>query len=278
MSLTIFSKVRLNNGVEMPLLGLGTADMPQGAVTQRAVLAALEAGYRLIDTAEAYGSEKDIGSAIADSAIDRRDIFLTSKVWMNNQTHERTIAACYASLKRLQTDYLDLYLIHWPAPGRWPDAWRAMLTLLDDGVCRAIGVSNFTIRLLDELADISPITPAVNQVELTPFLFRRDLLDYCRGKGIQPEAYSPLTIGQRLHDPMLQTLAQKYRKTPAQLLLRWQLQHNVVAIPKSTNPQHIRENAAIFDFVIAPDDMQTLDTLDENYFTVSEDWRERYGT
>ncbi len=255
MELTIFSRVKLNNGTEMPLLGLGTWQLPQGSVTQQAVRTALELGYRLFDTAEVYGSEDDIGIAIAESPFERRDLFLTSKVWTEHQTYERTITACRASLQRLQTDYLDLYLIHWPAPGKWPDAWRAMCTLLDDGVCRAIGVSNFTIAQLDQLRANSPVTPAVNQVEFSPFLYRRELLDYCSSAGIQLEAYSPLTAGNRLSDPTLQRLAQHYGKTPSQIILRWLLQLQVVAIPRSGNPQHIRENAEIFDFSLSPEDM-----------------------
>ena len=276
MTLSVSSTVALNNGVVMPLFGLGTFRSPAGALTQAAVREALTVGYRLIDTAAAYGNETDVGLGVAGSSVDRRDVFVTTKVWIDDQGYEETLAACRDSLQRLQFDYLDLYLIHWPAPGRWQDSWRAMLTLLEEGTCRAIGVSNFAIHHLEELCGFSPVMPAVNQVEFSPFLYRRELLDYCRAQGVQLESYSPLTRGEKLHDPRLVKIAAKYGKTPAQILIRWPLQHEVVVIPKSVHPAHIRENADIFDFEISAEDMAALDAMNEDFYTLSADWRAQF--
>ena len=263
MALSITSTVRLNNGVEMPWLGLGTWQAPQGQVALHAVTSALKVGYRLIDTAAAYGNEESVGEAVRESGLDRGEVFITTKVWTSDQGYRPTLTACQQSLQRLGLSYVDLYLIHWPAPGRWPESWRAMTELLAQGKCRAIGVSNFEISHLEELRRFSNLIPAVNQIEFNPFVYRKELSDYCRRQGIQLESYSPLTRGERLQDPRLRRMAATYGKTPAQVLIRWALQHSAVVIPKSIHPERIRENAEIFDFAISPQDMEVLDHLGE---------------
>ncbi|HEY3377702.1 MAG TPA: aldo/keto reductase [Armatimonadota bacterium] len=277
MPLTLQSTVTLPHDVTMPLLGLGTFKASPGESTRQAVCAALAAGYRLIDTAAAYGNEESVGQALADSPLARREIFVTTKVWIDAQGYEPTLAACRRSLRALGLDYLDLYLIHWPVPDRWLESWRALMQLQQDGLCRAIGVSNCDIAHLERLRAYSPVVPAVNQVEFSPFLYRKALLDYCRAHGIQLEAYSPLTRGYRLSHPTVRALADKYGKTPAQLLIRWPLQHEVVVIPKSTHPARIRENADVFDFAISDEDMATLDGLNEDYATTDAGWRSRFA-
>lgn len=277
MALSLTSTVTLNDGQTMPLLGLGTFLIPPGIITEETVTFALHTGYRLIDTASAYGNEGDVGKAVVRSGIDRGHIFITTKNWVTEQGYDETLAACERSLSVLGMDYVDLYLIHWPAPGRWQAAWRAMLRLQQEGTCRAIGVSNFSVRHLEELRSFSPVLPAINQIEFSPFWYRQDLLDYCRTVGIALESYSLLTRGQRLHDPRLLELGKRYGKSPAQVLIRWALQHRVVAIPRSTNPEHIRANADVFDFAITPLDMAELDSMNENYSVVSADWRDQFA-
>lgn len=257
--LTINSTVKLNNGVEMPLFGLGTWQLEEGEEARQAVTAALQAGYRLIDTAAAYGNERSVGRAIAESGIDRQEIFLTTKLWNQDHGYDSALTAFRHNLARLGTEYIDLYLIHWPATNHWPDAWRALLTLPKEQ-CRAIGVSNFEIEHLEHLRKFSPIMPAVNQVPFSPYHPQRQLLAYCREHGIAFEGYSPLRTAN-LHDPSLLAIARKHGKTPIQILLRWPLQHGVITIPKSAHPERIRENAGIFDFTLDADDMATLDAL-----------------
>jgi len=256
--LRIDSKVKLNNGIDIPLFGLGTWQLKAGLETEQAVSHALEAGYRLIDTAASYMNEKDVGKALAESGIPREEVFITTKLWNQNQGLDAKIKACERSLKLLGVSHVDLYLIHWPVEGIRNDTWRAFETLLEEGKCRAIGVSNYTIRHLEELLENSSTVPAVNQVEFSPYLYQRDLLDFCRSHDIQLEAYSPLTRGQMLDDPKLAAVASNYSKTPAQVLIRWALQHKTVAIPKSVSRERIRENADIFDFVISEEDMRVL--------------------
>jgi diketogulonate reductase-like aldo/keto reductase len=224
------SKVRLNNGVEIPYLGLGVFQAPQGAVTSLAVRTALEAGYRQIDTAKVYGNEPDVGRAIRESGIARSEIFVTTKLWNSDQSYENTLRACEESLNKLGLDYLDLYLLHWPVAGLRLESWRAMEKLVTEGKCRAAGVSNFMLRHLQELGQHSHLAPAVNQIELTPYnyLYRKEVVDFCRANQIQLEAYSPLTKGLRLNDPKLVQLGQKYGKTTPQILIRWVLQENIL--------------------------------------------------
>jgi methylglyoxal/glyoxal reductase len=257
------STVKLNNDVQMPVLGLGVYQTPPGRATKNAVKSALNVGYRHIDTARIYGNEEDVGEAVRESNLPRGDLFITTKLWNSDQGYDSTLCACEVSLKRLGLDYLDLYLIHFPVPEVRNESWKAMATLLKKGKCRAIGVSNFTIRHLEGLLNKSEVTPSVNQVEFHPFLYQKQLLEFCQKKRIQVEAYSPLARGERFKNPTIASFATKYSKTPAQLMLRWGLQHGLVVIPKSATEERIRENSQIFDFEISAVDMKTLDSLNE---------------
>ncbi|HEY7911456.1 MAG TPA: aldo/keto reductase [Blastocatellia bacterium] len=261
------SSIELNNGVEIPTLGLGVYQSGPGAETQQAVRFALDAGYRHIDTASAYGNEKDVGVAISSSRIARHDLFITTKLWNSDHGYEATLRAFDKSRIELGLDYIDLYLIHWPVPGLRMESWRAMEELLDRGLCRAIGVSNYTIRHLDEHLSTSAVAPAVNQVEFSPFLYQKQLLDYCRERNIQIEAYSPLTQGKKLKHRVVKEISRKYGRTPAQILIRWAIEHRLVVIPKSVHRERIEENAQVFDFAISSQDMARLDSLDEGFRT-----------
>jgi methylglyoxal/glyoxal reductase len=265
--LRLDSRAKLNNGVEMPYLGLGVYQSPPGKTTQNAVRFALKTGYRHVDTARIYGNEADVGEAVRDSGVQREEVFVTTKLWNSDQGYESTIRACEASLRRLGLAYIDLYLIHFPVPETRNDSWKAMETLLKNGKCRAVGVSNFMIRHLKELLENADVVPAVNQIEFHPFLYQTELLDFCRGQGIQVEAYSPLARSERLSNPRLVTLARKYHKSPAQVLIRWGLQHGLVVIPKSTREDRIGENRQVFDFNLASEDMLVMDGLNENLRT-----------
>ena len=263
MGLTIQSRVKLNNGVEMPQFGLGVWQIPAGAPTRRAVKAALEAGYRLIDTAKFYGNEADVGAAVRESGLPRDDVFITTKLWNDDHGYETALAAFEASRKRLGFPTVDLYLIHWPVPGLRRETWRAFERILREGKARAIGVSNYMVPHLEELLASAEVVPAANQIELSPFLYPRDVVEFCARHKIAVEAYSPLTKGHRLRDPRLGGIAQKYRKSVPQVLIRWGLQHGFIEIPKSAKPDHIRENAEVFDFEIGAEDMRVLDSLAE---------------
>jgi len=255
----IKTAARLNNKVEMPMLGLGVCQ--SGDQTEDAVLWALEAGYRHVDTAAIYGNEESVGNAIKKSNIPRSELFITTKLW--NDNHDDPEASLNASLSKLQLDYVDLYLIHFPVPQR-NTSWTVLEKLHKDGKCKAIGVSNFTIRHLKQLMETSEVIPAVNQVEFHPYLYQKELLEFCHSKGIQMEAYSPLTQGKKLNDEKLISIAKKYDKKPAQILIRWNLQHNIVVIPKSVAKARILENADVFDFEISEEDMKQLDSFNEN--------------
>jgi len=261
----ISTTARLNNGVEIPFLGLGVYLARAGDQAQNAVKWALEAGYRHIDTAKFYANERDVGEAVRASVVPRAEVFVTTKLWNSDHGYEQALQAFEGSYNALGLDYVDLYLIHWPVEGKRAESWRALLEIYATDKCRAIGVSNYTVRHLEELLASSPVIPVVNQVEFHPFLFQKDLLDYCRAHDIQLQAYSPLTKGQRLNDPNISRVAEKYGKSNAQIMIRWALQHDVVVIPKSSNRERIRENAAVFDFQIADEDMAFLDSLDESW-------------
>ena len=267
MELTIATKLKLNDGNLIPQLGLGVWQISP-AKTSEAVLAALEAKYRHIDTASAYGNEESVGAAIRLSGIPRESIFVTTKLW--NSDHGNPERALDASLGKLKMDYVDLYLIHFPVRQR-RQSWRALEALQRKGKTRSIGVSNFTIAHLSELLAESEIVPAVNQVEFHPYLYQQDLLTFCRAKGIVIEAYSPLTHGERLKDPKLVAIAKKYSsaetKSTARILIHWALQHGLVVIPKSSNRRRIFENADVFDFEISEEDMRLLDSFNENLRT-----------
>ena len=265
--LSIDSRVTLNDGVAMPLLGFGTYQIASGNRCERVVEHALRRGYRHIDTAALYGNEGDVGRAVRNAGVSRAEIFVATKLWNSDQGYDSTFRAFDRSLSRLGLETIDLYLIHWPEPGKRLDAWRAMVEIRKQGRCRSIGVSNFTIRHLEELLRASGTVPSVNQVEFSPFLYQRELLQFCVGKGIRLVAYCPLTRGDKLKHPLLVTLGRKHGKTAAQVMLRWALQHGVGAIPKSVRTARIDENAALFDFALSDADMADLDRLDEGYRT-----------
>jgi diketogulonate reductase-like aldo/keto reductase len=271
----------------MPQLGLGVWQTRAGASCEAAVAAALEAGYRHIDTASMYGNEESVGKAIRASGIPREQIFVTTKLW--NSDHGNPERALDASLRRLEFEYVDLYLIHYPVRER-RQSWRVLEAMKEKGKARSIGVSNFTIKHLTELLAGTQTIPAVNQVEFHPYLYQRELLDFCNAKGIAVEAYSPLTKGERLKDRKLVAIAQRYpsagrepfersplfpslqkrppgTKSPAQILIRWALQHGLAVIPKSAKRDRIFENADVFDFAISAEDMRQLDRFNENLRT-----------
>ena len=273
MSFNIQSRIRLNNGVEIPRLGLGVYQSPPGRITQHIVRYALKIGYRHIDTAYIYGNESDVGKALHDSGIHRDEVFITTKLWNTRDVgYDSALLAYKESLQRLGLKYIDLYLIHWPVQGignNTIEIWKAMVNLLREGKARAIGVSNFAIDNLKRILNDSDVVPAVNQVEFHPFLYQKDLLSFCNKNGIQLEAYSPLTRGKRLNHPSIRNIAKKYdNKTPAQILIRWSLQHNLVVIPKSVHEERILENSQVFDFELEDEDMRHLDSLNENLQTV----------
>ena len=253
----------LNNGLEMPWLGFGVFQVNDGQEVKGAVKSALETGYRSIDTAAVYGNERGVGKAIQESGIPREEIFLTTKVWNDDQRQKRTLAAFEESLERLETDYVDLYLVHWPVKGCYLETWQAMEEIYQSGRAKAIGVSNFMVHHLEDILRDSQVVPTVNQVEFHPFLVQPELLRFCQSHQIQVEAWSPLMQGQIVTEQVVQKLAEKYHKTPAQIALRWNLQHEVVTIPKSVQVNRIAENANIFDFELSEVDMRVLDALDE---------------
>jgi diketogulonate reductase-like aldo/keto reductase len=261
------SAARLNNGVTIPYLGLGVYQSPPGSVTYQAVRAALETGYRHIDTAAVYENERDVGKAVRESGVPREEIFVTTKLWSSDQGYDSALRAFDASLDRLGFEKIDLYLIHWPLPEKRRESWKALRAIAASGRARAIGVSNYTIRHLEELLGETSIAPSVNQVELNPFLRQQALQDFCRKHAIQLEAYSPLAQAERLGDPRLGQVAARHGKTPAQAMIRWALQLGIVAIPKSVRAERIRENSEVFDFELSERDMAELSGLDEGFRT-----------
>jgi len=254
----------LNNHVQMPWLGFGVYLVKEGAETEDSVMAALEAGYRSIDTAALYKNEADVGRAIARSGIPRQAVFVTTKVWNADQGYETTLRAFDQSLKKLKMDYVDLYLIHWPVKGKYLETWKALEKLYRDGFVRAIGLSNFLIHHIQDILEICEVRPTVDQVEFHPELRQEGLHRFCIENQIQMEAWMPLGRGRTLTKPTIVAMAEKYGKTPAQILIRWDLQHEVVTIPKSIHPSRIVENSQVFDFEISPEDMARIDDLDEN--------------
>lgn len=262
------TSVKLNSGQDLPLVGFGTSRLADGDECYQAVLWALKAGYRHIDTAAMYGNEASVGRAVRDSGVNRSDIFVTTK--LDNALHHRVEDAFDENLQRLGLDYIDLYLIHWPMPGRLA-AWKVLEKLVGKGMwLKAIGVSNFTIRHLDELLAQAEIVPAVNQFEHHPFLFQPQLLDYLKTKGIQPVAYSPLTRAGKLDHPVIAAIAQSHDKSPAQVMLRWNIQQQVAVIPRSKNQDRIAQNLKVFGWSLSEQEMSKLSGLSEGY-RVTED-------
>lgn len=259
--------VTLRSGVAMPVLGLGVYQSRPGRETRDAVAHALEVGYRHIDTARFYSNEADVGTAIERSGLSREDVFVTTKLANPDHGYDSARRALDRSLLQLGSEYVDLYLVHWPVAGLRKDSWRALVEAKKAGKARAIGVSNYTIRHLEELASTSDVLPDVNQVELSPFLYQRALIEHCQALGIVVEAYSPLTQGRRLGHPAIVETAAKHGKTAAQVMIRWALQHQLVVIPKSVKRARIEENADVFDFELDRDDLALLDGLNEDLHT-----------
>lgn len=260
----------LNNGVEIPLFGLGVFRSAPGDETADAVKCALQAGYKMIDTAAAYKNEESVAEGIARSGIRREDVFITTKLSRTAQREGRELEAFEASLKKLATDYIDLYLIHWPIEDKkYVHAWKLLEELYREGRIRAIGVSNFHVQHLDALAAAAGITPAVNQIELHPLLSQAPLRALCRQRGIAVQAWSPLGGAGNglLQSPALIALGRKYHKSPAQIILRWNIQSDVITFPKSVHPSRILENADVFDFALTPEDMAVIDAMNENQRT-----------
>lgn len=264
MTSTQNSSVKLYNGVEMPWLGLGVHRAGSGSEVLAAIKCALQSGYRSIDTATYYQNEHSVGNAILESGIPREKIFLTTKVWNSDQGYHTTIKVFEESLEKLRTNYLDLYLIHWPQADTTFETWKAMEELYEKGLIRAIGVCNFLIPHLKRLIENSRIKPMVNQFEFHPELVQPELLQFCKENQIQPEAWRPIMKGRVNELPLLQELSEKYQKSPVQIVLRWDIQKGVVTIPKSVTPERIIHNADIFDFEISAEDVARIDALNRN--------------
>lgn len=260
------STTRLHNGVKMPWLGLGVFKMKEGEEAVSAVKAAIELGYRSIDTAAIYKNEAGVGQAILEVNVPREELFITTKVWNSNQGYETTLTAFEESIEKLGLDYLDLYLIHWPVPakGKYKETWKALEKLYKDGKVRAIGVSNFHVSHLEDLIADCEVVPMVNQVEFHPRLTQTKLHEFCKKNQIQLEAWSPLMQGELLGEPTLAEIGQKYQKSVAQIILRWDVQNEVVTIPKSVKPERIKENADIFDFELTAEEMTLINQLNED--------------
>jgi diketogulonate reductase-like aldo/keto reductase len=258
------SKVKLANGVEMPWLGLGVFRSKEGPEVETAVKCSLATGYRSIDTAAAYQNERGVARAIKESGVPREEIFLTTKIWNSDQGYQSTFRAFEDSLEKLQTNYIDLYLIHWPKGELSVETWKAIEELYEQGRIRAIGVSNFLVHHLKHLMENSRIVPMVNQVEFHPRLIQPDLLKFCLDNQIQLEAWRPIMEGKVNDIPVFQALSMKYQKSPVQIVLRWDIQKRVVTIPKSVTPERIIHNADIFDFELSAEDMAKIDKLDKN--------------
>ena len=260
----------LRNGVQIPCVGFGTWQTPDGDIAADSVRQAIECGYRHIDTAAVYGNEESVGRGIRESGIDRRDLFVTTKVWNTDHGYEATLRAFDDSMKRLGLDYCDLYLIHWPAPAPIRDrlaemnaqTWKAMEKLYLEGRIRAIGLSNFWPHHIDALLNTAVIMPMVNQIRLNPTDQHIDVAAYSRKFGMLLEAYSPLGTGGVLAQPEIVDIAGKHGRTAAQVCIRWSLQKGYLPMPKSVTPERIRQNAEVFDFELDDDDMSRLDTLE----------------
>ncbi len=265
MMSSVKDAVTLNNGVQMPWLGLGVWKSRSGKETENAVKWAIEAGYIHIDTASIYKNEESVGKAIRESGIDRSDVFITTKLWNADQGYQSSFIALETSLNKLQMDYVDLYLIHWPKGELSVETWAAFEEIFQSGKAKAIGISNFMMNHLEEFLPHCDIIPAVNQVECHPYLTLQDLRKYCRSHSIQVEAWSPIMKGAVNEVSLLVDIGTRYGKSPAQVALRWDLQHDIVTIPKSVNKHRIEENADIFDFELTAEEMSQIDGLNRHH-------------
>jgi diketogulonate reductase-like aldo/keto reductase len=255
----------LNTGRKVPAIGFGTWQITPGEQTKQAVLTALEAGYRVIDTARIYGNEKGVGEALRESGIPREELFITTKLWNEDQGYDSALTACQRSLERLGLDYLDLYLIHWPATSRRHDAWRAFEKLLADDLIKAAGVSNYTVEHLKQLLERSELTPAVDQIEFHPYIYmqQRAVLEFCQTKDILIEAYSPLRRFGSDTPPEVSQIADRHGVSPQQVVLRWCIQQGTLPLPRSANPDHIGSNFDVFNFELTEEDMRAVNQLSD---------------
>jgi len=256
--------VKLSNGVAMPYLGLGVFKTQDGEEVENAVKWALESGYRHIDTAAIYKNERGVGNAMKASGIPRNKLFITTKAWNDNQRNNTVMEGFEESLELLQTDYVDLYLIHWPVKEKFTATWKVMEEIYRSGRARAIGVSNFLQHHLEEILQIAEIKPMVDQVECHPYLVQQSLIDFCQSHDIVYEAWSPIMRGKVNDIPLFIELSEKYKKTPVQLVLRWDLQKGIITIPKSVHQERIKSNSDIFDFELSAEDIRRIDALDIN--------------
>jgi methylglyoxal/glyoxal reductase len=261
---SLLDTITLHNGVEMPRVGFGVWKVKEGNEVISSVKHAIKPGYRSIDTTAVYQNEEGVGKAIKEAGVPRESLFITSKVWNSDQGYESTLNAFETSLKKLGMNYLDLFLIHWPVAGKYKETWKAIEQLYKDGKVRAIGVSNFHQHHLEDLLGEAEIIPMVNQIELHPLLSQVELRSYCESKGIRVEAWSPLGNGRILDNEVLKGIAAKYAKSVAQVILRWDVQHNFITIPKSTNESRIKENADIFDFELTTEEVAQIDMINRN--------------
>ncbi|QSB11821.1 aldo/keto reductase [Lysinibacillus fusiformis] len=260
--------VALNNGLKMPLVGYGVFRVPEGDDLAEAVKTAIAKGYRSIDTAQVYRNEESVGrgirAAIEEGLVTREELFITSKVWNDGLSYEETLAAYDSSLEKIGLDYLDLYLVHWPGIDQnYLEVYKALEKIYQDGRVRSIGVSNFHVHHLESLLKETTVVPVINQIEFHPHLTQEEVRAYCQDKGIQVEAWSPLMNGSLLEEALIQELASKYGKTPAQIVLRYDVQHNVVTIPKTMTPARMTENLDVFDFVLTEQEMTQLDAMND---------------
>ncbi|SEJ87571.1 Aldo/keto reductase [Bhargavaea ginsengi] len=264
MELNLQSKKTLANGVEMPRLGLGVYKMTEPSESVEAMTAALEAGYLAIDTASLYGNEVQVGEAVRASGVKREDIFITSKVWNTDQGYDETLRAFEKSLENLKMDYLDLYLTHWPVEGKFTDTYRAIERLYEEKLIRVPGVSNHHRHHLEAVFAKANVKPMVNQIELHPYLSQEPLREFCQEENIAVTAWSPLARGKLMEEPVVARIAETHGKAPAQVVIRWHLQHDIIVIPKSVRPERVRSNADVFDFTLSDEEMQQLDALNRN--------------
>ncbi|MBG9543479.1 glyoxal reductase [Cytobacillus firmus] len=260
----ISGTLTLNNGVEMPQFGLGVYKVDKGLQIENTVKDAINIGYRLIDTAAFYENEEGVGKAIKESGVPREELFITTKVWNTDQGYDQTLNAFNNSLKKMELDYIDLYLIHWPVKEKYLETWRALEKLYKDGKARAIGVSNFQIHHLKDILENSSEKPAVNQVELHPLLSQKELRAFCGEHNIKVQAWSPIARGRVLEDSDIKEIAKRRGKSAAQIILRWHLQNGIMVIPKSVKKDRLRENADIFDFELTEDEMRQMNELNSN--------------